>query len=310
MLEAIEQFLDHLRTMKNVSPHTLRAYTEDLMQFADFLVEQAGEEPIESWAEVSHRHIRRFLSHLQEQGLRRTSLARRLSALRSFYRFLVRTQGVTHNPTLALVFSAGEHRLPEFFYEHELERLWAALNDGTPRGLRDRALFELLYATGLRVSELVSLNRGDVDLETGQIHVVGKGAKERIVLAGRASREALEKYLTYGRPRLREQARPLAAGDDQALFLNRQGTRLTARSVARLLDQYVERAGLDKHASPHTLRHTFATHLLDGGADLRSVQELLGHATLSSTQVYTHVTQERLRAVYDQAHPRAKVKKE
>jgi integrase/recombinase XerC len=304
MVEGIAQFIEHLQTLKNASRHTIRAYTEDLMQFVDFLTEARTDEP--TWETVTHRDIRRFLAQMQQRGLARTSIGRRLSALRALYRYLIRTGAATHNPTATVVFAQGEASLPEFFYERELDALWAAIDTSTPAGLRDRAILELLYATGLRASELVGLDQNDVALQTGEVQVAGKGAKERIVLAGRVSQEALVKYLQYGRPGLLAAARPLSAGDDKALFLNCRGTRLTERSVARILDKYVERAGLNKDVSPHTLRHTFATHLLDGGADLRTVQELLGHASLSSTQVYTHVTQERLRAVYDQAHPRAK----
>jgi integrase/recombinase XerC len=306
VLEGIAQFIEHLQTLKHASPHTVRAYTEDLMQFVDFLTETRGALP--TWETVTPREVRRFLAHLQQRGLARTSIGRRLSALRTFYRFLIRTGVVTHNPTAAVGFAVGETSLPEFFYESELNALWEALDPSTPAGLRDQAILELLYATGLRASELVGLDCRQIDLQSGEVQVRGKGGKDRIVLAGRASREALARYLQYGRPRLRELARPLSAGDDAALFLNCRGTRLTARSVARILEKYVERAGIAKEVSPHTLRHTFATHLLDGGADLRTVQELLGHASLSSTQIYTHVTQERLRTVYDQAHPRAKAR--
>lgn len=304
MLEGIAQFIEHLQMLKHASPHTVRAYTEDLMQFVDFLTETWG--TLSSWEKVTPRDVRRFLAQMQQRGLARASISRRLSALRTLYRFLIRTGTVTHNPTALVGFTVGEAALPQFFYESELDALWEAIDTSTPTGLRDRAILELLYATGLRASELVGLDQHRVDLQSGEVQVRGKGDKERIVLAGQASRQALVRYLQYGRPRLRQMARPLSAGDDAALFLNCHGTRLTARSVARILEKYVERAGIPKKVSPHTLRHTFATHLLDGGADLRTVQELLGHASLSSTQIYTHVTQERLRTVYDQAHPRAK----
>ena len=299
MTADIDDFLAHLRAAENASAHTLRCYARDLAQWADFF----GDRGFSNWAEVGPPAIRRFLAGLQEQGYERTSIARKLSALRSLYRHLLQHGRVTRDPTIGIATPRQRKRLPQFLYPTEVERLLASTDTETPLGLRDRALLESLYATGMRVGELVSL---DVDTIVGdEIRVVGKGGKQRIVLLGRPAMSAIAEYLASGRPRLAEKRRRPCADSERALFLNRGGTRLTDRSVRRVVRKYLLRAAAAAKMSPHVLRHTFATHMLDAGADLRTVQELLGHASLSTTQIYTHVTRRRLKETYDRAHPRA-----
>ena len=234
-----------------------------------------------------------------EQGFIKTSIARKLSAIRSFYRYLLREEIVSTNP---IVTSSPklDKRLPSFLTTDEMERLLESPDLSTPQGQRDRALLELLYASGLRVSELANLNLEQVDLDSGEIRVWGKGAKERVVLMGKPAVNALVAYLKQGRPQL------VGAKKNRALFLNRYGSRLIERRVQKILEKYAGMAGIGKKVHPHILRHTFATHLLDGGADLRVVQELLGHTSLASTQIYTHVSKSHARKVYLTAHPMAR----
>ncbi|MBA7638033.1 Tyrosine recombinase XerC [subsurface metagenome] len=236
------------------------------------------------------------------RGIAKASIARKLSAIRSFYRYLVREKIIEVNPIKTVSSPKLDKRLPSFLTLAEVKRLLEAPNLSTPQGLRDQALLELLYASGLRVSELTSLELGQINLDTNEIRVWGKGSKERVALMGEPAAEALKNYLEQGRPRL------LTARKSNAIFLNRYGQRLPERSVQKILEKYATKAGLKKRVHPHMLRHTFATHLLDGGADLRVVQELLGHARLSSTQIYTHVTKKQARKVYLSAHPLAKEK--
>jgi tyrosine recombinase XerC len=301
MLTAIDQFRDYLQVARRLSPHTLKSYSEDLLQFLNFLTRD--DFSCAGWEAVDHRVVRSFLAHLQEEGLARRSVARKLSAVRSFYRFLIRQTLVSRDPTVGVTGPKQEHRLPAHLLAPEIEAFLLAPDRSEPRGLRDAAILECLYSSGMRVSELVALNVMDLPDHGDALTVVGKRQKERLIFLGRAAREALAEYLALGRPRL------FAAGrkpDGQALFLNKNGTRLTDRSVRTIVHRYIEEAALATQATPHTLRHSFATHLLENGADLRSVQELLGHASLATTQVYTHMTGEQLRKVYDRAHPRAR----
>jgi len=234
-----------------------------------------------------------------EQGIVKASIARKLSAIRSFYRYLLREGAIASIPIADTASPKLDRRLPSFLTLKEIEQLLKAPDSSTPQGQRDRALLELLYASGLRVSELVNLNLEQVNLNTREIRVWGKGSKERVVLMGKPAATALMTYLSQGRPKLLGEKR------SNALFLNRYGKRLPERRVQKILQKYTNAAGIDKRVHPHMLRHTFATHLLDGGADLRVVQELLGHANLSSTQIYTHVTKSQARKVYLSAHPMA-----
>jgi len=294
MEKELDLFVDHLRIVKRASEHTIRGYSSDIVQFLAFARENQAET-------FDYPLIRRFLAHLQRHGCARTSVARKIAALRAFFRFLVR-KGIIHSdPAAAVVAPRRERKLPKFLREDQIGALLQAPDPSRPLGLRDRAILETLYATGLRVSELVALDAADVR-DSDEIRTVGKGSKERIVLMGRAAREAIAEYLLTGRPALAAKAKEASDG----LFLNWRGTRLTARSVGRIVDRCVAAVSDSLKVSPHALRHTFATHLLAHGADLRAVQELLGHSSAATTQIYTHVTRERLKEVYDKAHPRAK----
>lgn len=297
MLAEVDAFRHYLEVVRRMSPHTLKGYQEDLLQLAQFL----EREQVPGWDAVDHRHLRRFLGELQQQGYARRSIARKLAAARSFFRFLCRDRGLTANPAAGLFTPKLERRLPRCLRPAEIERLLEAPDRSTPLGLRDAALLETLYSTGMRVSELVSLTEADV-VRGGSLRVIGKGNKERAVFLGRAAREAIADYLAGSRPRLLAARRRVGA-TPAALFLNKNGTPLSDRSVRALVERYVAEAALDSGLTPHSLRHSFATHLLENGADLRAVQELLGHASLATTQIYTHLSRERIRAVYDSAHP-------
>jgi integrase/recombinase XerC len=323
---AIDAFCDHLRIARGLSPHTVKGYAEDLMQFAGFLEGErdpttddprptttssdqrptTNDQPsIEGdWGAVTHRDLRRFLGELQAKGYARRSIARKLSAVRTFYRYLARREAVQGNPTVGITGPRRDQRLPQCITAPEIERLLQTPDRGATLGLRDAAILETLYSSGMRVSELVALDLTDLPEEDGRVRVFGKGRKERVVFLGRAARETLGEYLQRSRPALARSSRK--GVKSSALFLNKNGTRLSDRSVRTIVETHVEAACIAGGGSPHTLRHSFATHLLENGADLRSVQELLGHASLAATQVYTHLTQDQLRKVYDAAHPRAK----
>jgi len=288
----IEKFLSCLRDQRNYSEHTLRAYRRDLGDFSDFL----GEEGLE---EAPPLRIRAFLMNLRQSGASRKTTARKLAALRSFYRFLVREGIVAGNPAVSVRSPRLPKNLPNFLTIQQVNTLLDTPDKSDLWGLRDASIMELLYSSGLRVSELTSLDRDDVDLLSEMVRVQGKGRKERMAPVGGVAATALSRYLAE---RDAQNNRQFDAG---ALFINRRGGRLSARSVGRILEKYIAQAGVGVHTTPHTLRHSFATHLLDRGADLRAVQELLGHSSLSSTQIYTHLTTERLREVYRKAHPRA-----
>jgi integrase/recombinase XerC len=306
MKELIERFLEHLRVERNASPHTLRSYASDLEQFRSFLW-SAGFHRDEKKGDVrgdkiDHLAIRAYLSRLYREH-KKSSLARKLAAQRSFFRYLVDEGVLKRNPAEMVATPKQGKPLPAFLPVDEVFALVEKPDPATPWGARDRAILETLYSCGIRVSELVGLSDGDVDLHLGIVRVYGKGRKERIVPIGEKAIEALRAYL----PRRDEVlARRKKSGPRGPLFINPGGTRLTVRSVARVLQKQVLQAGLMRKVSPHALRHTFATHLLDAGMDLRAIQELLGHVSLSTTQRYTHVSMDKLMEVYDKAHPRAK----
>ena len=281
---------------KNASSHTISNYHREIEQCLEFL-EQEG---VQEWSQVDRLVLRRYLAWLNSRGYVKASVARRLSELRSFGRFLQREDIVHANPFRAVVSPKLPKRLPKAISIADTVALLSAPDVTTPQGMRDRAILEVLYSGGLRVSELTGLNLSGFDPRRKELLVWGKGAKERIALLGQPAASALQAYIEGGRPQLVRNA----ATD--ALFLNRFGGRLTTRSVMSLLKKYSRLAGLQKRVTPHTLRHSFATHLLDGGADLRSVQELLGHALLATTQVYTHISQNRAREVYLRSHPLAR----
>jgi integrase/recombinase XerC len=295
MQKVFDSYLNHLTAERNASPYTVRNYTRDLLDFFNYL----KEERVVSLNEVDRPLMRRYLTHLGKRGYVRVSISRKLSAIRSFYGYLLREKLIEVSPMTNISPPRMDRRLPHFLTAEETVRLLTAPDPATPQGQRDRALIELLYASGLRVSELVSLDLGQVNLDSGEIRVRGKGDKERMVLIGKPAAQALTTYLEYGRRQL------LGGRPGFALFTNRRGGRLSGRSVQRLLSKYGRQAGIGQPVHPHLLRHTFATHMLDGGADLRVVQELLGHADLVSTQIYTHVSGRRARQVYLAAHPLA-----
>jgi integrase/recombinase XerC len=297
MEEALAEFLRHLALEKNSSAHTVKSYREDLVQAVEFFRANLGGQTADP-GRLNGRLLRAYLSWLREQGYARSTIARRLAAVRSWCRFLCRQGLLASNPAVGLRGPRQEKKLPHFLTRDDLLRLLDAPPADSPLGLRDRALLEVLYSAGLRVSELTGLDVGDVDLDAGLATVRGKARRERLALLGPPAVEAVRCWLPGREALLKSRAK-------EALFLNKNGTRLTSRSVGRLLEKYLAQAGLDPRTSPHTLRHSFATHLLDAGADIRSVQELLGHRNLTTTQIYTHVTTQRLRDSYHKAHPRA-----
>lgn len=293
----IELYMQYLRVEKRVADLTLDHYFSDIEQFVAFLITEGKR----SFAEVDHLAIRTFVGRMAKEREKRT-IARKVSALRSLFAFLHREGVVDRNVAKQVHLPKLERRLPTFLYIDEVTRFLEAPDLTTPLGLRDRALLELLYASGVRVSECVGLDVSDLDMSLGAALVFGKGGKERYVLFGGQATNALKQYLIEARPQLWQKG---PGGESHPLFLNKNGTRLSDRSVRRIVDKYVYQVAGMKKISPHTLRHTFATHLLDHGADLRVIQELLGHASLSSTQIYTHTTREHLERVYTKAHPRA-----
>ena len=293
MNDHITLFIRYLGTERNVSPHTLEAYRRDIGQFQAFVRSERGEEA--AVGGIDHLLIRRYLALLHKE-CRKSSIGRKLAALRSFFTYLVREGVVTRNPAELVATPKREKKVPFHLSIDEVTALVEAPREGELLPLRDRAILETLYSCGIRVSELTGLDVGGIDLDEGLVRVMGKGGKERIVPLGSKARLALADYLAA-------RNHP-AAGEP--LFINARGGRLTRRSVARIVDKYIIRIATMKKVSPHTLRHTFATHLLEGGADLRAIQELLGHSSLSTTQKYTHVSIDRLMEVYDKAHPKAR----
>ena len=296
MHDDIDRYLRQLATTRGASEHTLRAYGGDLSAFAAWMSEARG---IEQCADVDSKSLRAWLAHIEDRGLAGTTVQRKLSAVRALFTHLLREGRVKSHPATGLRKRRSSRMLPGCLSEDEIEALLAAPDTTTASGQRDRAMLEVMYSAGTRAAETVGLNRSDVDLRTGIARVRGKGRKQRLAPLGRFAVDAIENYLADS-----ERPRPLSR-DPDALFLNARGGRLTTRSLGRTVEGCVARAGIVRKATPHTLRHSFATHLLDRGADLRSVQELLGHANLVTTQIYTHVSIERLRKIYEQAHPRS-----
>jgi tyrosine recombinase XerC len=312
MQDALDSYIKHLTAVQNASPHTVANYRREIGQFMAF----AQAEGVRAWDQVTPALLRRWLATLHEQGYVKASVVRRVSELRSFYHYMQRHELVRVNPVESISAPKLPQRLPRPLSREEVFALLAAPDLVTPQGQRDRAMLELLYAAGLRVSELLGLDINDVDLAQAQVRVTGKGAKERIGLMGQPAVAALRAYIEEGRPLLLAQAAQYGgrAGKDgswislrpTALFLNRFGQRLSISMFTRTLGEYAKAAGITHRVTPHMLRHSFATHLLDGGADLRSVQELLGHERASTTQIYTQVSQSQLRDTLLHAHPRAR----
>lgn len=309
----VEKFLEHLRFQRNVSPHTLRNYASDLQQFLSYLTHtpEGEQRPAPDLEQIDNLTIREFLGALYQRSNKKSSVARKLATLRSFMKFLSLQGAIQANPAKIVASPKLESRLPEYMTIDAVASLIEAPDTGTNVGKRDRSILELLYGAGLRAGELVGLNLGDISLSEGLVRVVGKGRKERIVPFGKRAAEALEAYLQVRGEQVQVNKSPQSgirppAGD--AVFLNSRGGRLTSRSVGNIVDHHVGKLAQRLKVHPHTLRHTFATHMLSAGADLRAIQELLGHESLSTTQKYTHVSVEQLVRVYQSCHPRAKKK--
>jgi integrase/recombinase XerC len=293
--EQVTSFLSYLSDSRGYSMHTITGYEADLTDYKNFCEEQAVDPSY-----PPRGFFRGYLGYLAERGYARRTVARRVAALRSFFRHRAQAEN-KDNPVERLRSPKLKRSLPIFLSEEQVQALLQAPDRNTPQGVRDACILEMLYSTGCRVSELVGLDVEDLNLASGCARVMGKGRRERIVLLGEPALLVTKEYLDWARAQLTQ----IKAGKQRALFLNRLGTRLTDRSVRRLINKHTEGAALQLHITPHTLRHTFATHLLEYGADLRSVQELLGHASMSTTQIYTHVTRRRLYEEYQAAHPRA-----
>ncbi len=296
MIEKLSlDFVAKLEHEKGFSEHTLRAYHKDLLQFDNFL----KKEKRSSLESINHLLLRRFLAVLRSKNYSKTTIARKLASIRSFFKFLIREGELVSNPFEMLRTPKQEKKLPHFLSINEVDVLLKTPDCSNMGGLRDMAILETLYSTGIRVGELVGLDESNVDFVGGMVKVQGKGKKDRLVPIGGHAMKAINEYVN---------SKPKSETKDGSrggpLFLNKFGGRLTARSIARSLDKYLKMSGVNLLTSPHTFRHSFATHLLDKGADLRSVQEMLGHSSLSTTQIYTHITTERLKTVYDKAHPR------
>jgi integrase/recombinase XerC len=295
MREYIENFLEYLRLEKNYSPHTISSYEDDLLQLEEFLTRHFSGTGIR-FENIDNITLRLFLGDLHEQGLGRKSIARKLAATRSFFRFLMKKRIVTHNPALNVISPKLPKKLPSFIDEASVERMMSLPDLKTDEGVRDRAILEMLYGGGMRLSELINLTRRDVDFSNNTLRIFGKGRKERIVPLGREAKTALNNYL---------QMQGAVKRSDATLFTSARGGKLYPKGVYRIVQKYIGLVSEIEKKSPHVLRHTFATHLLNRGADLQAVRELLGHESLSTTQLYTHVTLDRLKNIYRQAHPKA-----
>lgn len=298
----LDQFYQHLKYERNVSPHTLRNYKSDLDQFVAHLaaVEKRDDIPLE---QIDRLTIREWMAELHA-GHKKTSVARKLASLRTFFQFLVREGKLENNPAKQVATPKIERKLPNHLSMEDAVRFIETPDANTDLGRRDRAILEFLYATGIRVGELVGINVQDVDFRERMVRVTGKRKKQRIVPFGEPAAQATMHYIQETRDKFLQNA-PVTERDPSPLFLNYQGTRITTRSVGRMIDKYIKQCADIHSISPHSLRHTFATHLLDSGADLRDIQELLGHARLSTTQIYTQVSMEKMIEVYDKAHPKA-----
>ncbi|RBW70375.1 site-specific tyrosine recombinase XerD [Bacillus taeanensis] len=296
MNDQVNDFLHYLVVERGLSQNTVTAYKRDLHSYTDYLVKQ---ESLTSIKDVQRTHIISYLHDLQQKGKAATTLARNIASIRSFHQFLLREQAVDNDPSVHIETPKTERRLPKVLSTEEVERLLEAPDETSLIGIRDKAMLEVLYAAGLRVSELIQLNVNDVHLTMGFLRCMGKGNKERIIPLGKLAGDAVQRYIEKSRHRL------LKRQHSEALFLNHHGKRLTRQGFWKILKGLAQKASIEKALTPHTLRHSFATHLLENGADLRAVQEMLGHADISTTQIYTHVTKTRLKDIYSQYHPRA-----
>jgi len=291
----LQDFIKYMKLEKNYSQHTIESYEHDILEFFMFMNEQS----IDHLSTLSYQDARLYLTELYRKGMSKKSVSRKLSCLRSFFSFLLREQLVSSNPFQQVSLPKQDKRLPEFFYEEELEALFASIDTSIPSGQRDRALLELMYATGIRVSECAEIQLKDLDFYTSVVLVKGKGGKERYAPFGQIAKTTIMTYINDGRRKLMKEKQ------HDFLFVNQKGDPLTVRGIQYIFQKMMERAGNARKVHPHMIRHSFATHLLNNGADLRTVQELLGHSQLSSTQIYTHVTKDHLKKVYLSHHPRA-----
>ena len=296
-IDVEEEFINYLRYERNMSPETIRAYEKDLHQFLRFFSGDEGAKV--NPAEIDSLRIREYLAYLKEKNYQKTTVVRKLATVRSFYKCLLRKGYVTTNPLADIPTPKVEKKVPHFLSTDEVEKLLNAPEGNSFQAVRDRAILETLYSTGLRVSELTALNISDIDFTTEVIKARGKGDRERIVPLGSFALQALKRYAE-----VRAQVPNISETDPGAMFLNRFGDRLSSRSIRKIIDKYIKVTGLSEKTSPHTLRHSFATHLLNRGANLRTVQELLGHKHLSTTQIYTHVTTDTVKDAYEEAQPR------
>ncbi len=294
----LKDFLIYLEVEKNFSKHTIRAYQSDILSFLLWL----DNTPIE---ETNHTKLKDYLVFIQRFNYSKTTLSRKIAAIRTFYRFLYREKIIETNPANSVHAPKRNKSLPKFLTGQEIEQILNNIKIDTPAGYRNRVILELLYATGMRVSELSNLNFGNLNLAENEITVMGKGAKERIVLVSSRAKDFLEKYLRTVRFMIPEEGTKIEENENSPIFINKTGFRLQPQSIRTALNDIVKKIELPKKVTPHVFRHSFATKLLENGADLRVVQELLGHASISNTQIYTHVSTERLKAVYDSTHPRA-----
>lgn len=295
----LDSFLIYLQSEKNLAEKTVLAYNSDWQDFYNFLETEAGQELASFEVEkIDHRLIRKYLAYLNNKGLSKTTAARRLAALKSFFRYLIKKDLIENNPLALVATPKIPKKLPRHLEQDDMTRVLEQPEESSDTGLRDRALLELLYGAGIRVSELVQLDLDSIDLSYGYVRVFGKGARERIVPIGKLAITTVKQYIQVARPKWDLE-------QSSALFLNQKGGRLSDRTVRTLVNKYCRQANTRETVSPHGFRHSFASHLLDNGADLRAVQELLGHKKISSTQIYTHVSRNKLRKVYQLAHPRA-----
>jgi integrase/recombinase XerD len=297
MEDRLKDFMHFLIVEKGLAKNTIVSYERDIKSYLKYL---KNIEAISDLNHVQRTHIVHFLKYLKDQGKSSKTIARHIASVRAFHQFLLREKAVDQDPTVHIESPQLERKLPKVLSLEEVETLLNAPREDNHYGLRDKAMLELLYATGIRVSELIGLNVGDVHLTMGFVRCIGKGNKERIIPLGRTAAHAIENYLNNGRAKFMTKK-----SAEEALFLNHHGKRLTRQGFWKILKRLTKEAGIEKELTPHTLRHSFATHLLENGADLRAVQEMLGHADISTTQIYTHVTKTRLKDVYSQFHPRA-----
>ena len=295
MEQYLKDFIYHLSVEKGLADNTLDSYQRDLRKYLQFLQAQN----INSFGQTSRRQITAYLSEQQSKGLAPSTITRSLASIRSFYQYLLKEQIITENPAVELESPKSEKKLPHVLSFQDIELLLEQPRTDCIIGMRDKAMLELIYATGIRVSELVSLNLNHANIKMGFLRCDGKGGKERMIPLGSVAIKSLQDYLKYSREKY------VKNKEEKALFLNQHGNRLTRQGFWKILKKYVLRAGFNTEITPHTLRHSFATHLLENGADLRSVQEMLGHADISTTQIYTQVTRKKIKEIYDQAHPRA-----